>query len=497
MKRSGSSLRNFLSRLGLLLFNPQGAVGLMRRARTRFASKSNNHQGASGSGGSRKPGKRKDFMIRGAMILAVYAGAVLIPVLGFLWIPGEAEHGVIFDLGRAAGVGGFAILLMQAVLAGRFKAVEKPFGFDMVIRFHQAMGVFGLLLLLSHPVLLAWGGGGWNLLFSLQLPWEIWVGKAALVLLLVQVGVSVFREKVGLGFQKWRILHDILAVSLLGAVFLHSWVAGDDLEHPFYRTVWILLLVLAGGTFLFHRFLRPALLARKPWDVTRVDEEAPGVWSVGMKPGTGTAPAHHPGQFHFLTFKRGRGLPVEEHHFTISSSPTEEGEITSTIKESGDFTATMGETRAGDQVVVHGPFGRFSSALHPEDEKILFIAGGIGITPIRSMLRYMADRGEDRDVVLLFGNISEDDIVFRQELEALTGGDRPALKVVHILSDPGEGWTGPRGFVDREVVETHCPDVTQRTTYLCGPPPMAEMVRGALEELGVGSGRLREEKFSF
>ncbi|MFO8175163.1 MAG: ferric reductase-like transmembrane domain-containing protein [Longimicrobiales bacterium] len=437
-------------------------------------------------------------MMRGTMILAGYAGAILLPVLGFFWIPGESEHGVLFDIGRAAGIAGFAILMMQALLAGRFKAAEKPFGFDMVIRFHQAMGVFGLLLLLSHPLLLALGGGGWDLIFSLQVPAEIWVGKAALGLLVIQVGVSLFRERVGLGFQKWRVTHDVLGILVLGGVFLHSWAAGDDLEHPFYRVLWVLLLSTAVAAFIYHRLLRPALLARRPWKVTKVEKEAPGVWTVGMQPpGNESGFRYAPGQFHFLTFRRGRGLPVEEHHFTISSSPTEDGQVTSTIKESGDFTASIGETRPDDEVAVQGPFGRFSSAFHPGDRKILFIAGGIGITPIRSMLRYMADRQEDRDVVLLFGNLREADIAFRDELESLARGSRPRLTLVHILSDAGEEWSGPRGFVDREVIETHCPDVSERPVYLCGPPPMANMVREALESLGVSSTRLREEKFSF
>ena len=431
------------------------------------------------------------------MILAAYALAVLLPALGFLWIPGEAEHGVLFDIGRTAGLTGLALLMMQAVLAGRLKSVEKPFGFDMVIRFHQAMGVLAVFLLAFHPFLLAAGGGGWGLVFSLDVSWDIWVGKGALALVVANVGISAFRERMGLDFQRWRILHDVLGPLILVAIVVHSWVAGDDLENPYYQGLWTLFLVLAAGVFIYHRFVRPAGAARRPWTVTRVEETARKVWTIGMSPPDEEArPGHLPGQFHFLTFQRNRGLPVEEHHFTISSSPTEE-EVTSTIKESGDFTATMGETRVGDRVAVQGPFGRFSTALHSEDRKILFIAGGIGITPIRAMLRHMADREEERNVILLFANRTRADIAFRRELDAMAGGEKPRLKVVHLLSEPDEDWEGLSGYVDREVIETHCPDVGGRAVYLCGPPAMAHSVKKALEELGVPSSRLREEKFSF
>jgi predicted ferric reductase len=355
--------------------------------------------------------------MRGILMLGGYTLVILLPVLAFFWLPGTPEHGVLFDMGRGAAMAAFAILMLQPVLAGRFKAAERPFGFDIVIRFHQAVAVFALLLLIVHPFLLAAGGGGWDLLFSLNVPPEIWVGKAALVLLVATVGLSVFRERLSLDFQKWRVIHTVLALLILMGAFLHSWAAGADLEDPFYRGLWIVLLVLAVMAFSYHRILRPLRLARRPWKVTRVEQIVPRVWSIHMSPPEGRPVHDHaPGQFHFLTFRGEGDLPVEEHHFTISSSPTEEGGVTSTIKESGDFTARIGEVRAGDSVTVLGPYGRFSAASHPLDRKILFLAGGIGITPIRSMLRYMADRREDRDVVLLFGNPTESDIVFREEL---------------------------------------------------------------------------------
>lgn len=432
------------------------------------------------------------------MVVAAYALAVLLPVLGFFWIPSGPGHGRVFDVGRAAGMAGFAILMMQAVLAARFKFTEKPFGFDMVIRFHQAMAALALLLLAFHPFLLAVGGAGWDLVTSFDVSGGILVGRVALGVLIVNVGVSIFRERLNLEFEKWRVLHGVLGVLLLVTIFAHGWAVGYDLTHLFYQVLWIAFLVLAVLVFLYHRFVRPAILARRPWRVTEVEEVVPKVWTLGMSlPEGHSAYDYLPGQFHFLTFRRGRDLPVEEHHFTISSSPTEDGQVASTIKESGDFTATIGATRVGDAVAVLGPFGRFSSALHPEDRKILFIAGGIGITPIRSMLRYMADRRENRDVVLLFGNVTESAIAFRQELEALTEGQCPKLRLVHILSEPGEDWTGPTGFVDQEAIKTHCADVGERSVYLCGPGPMSHMVRSALESLGVPSQRLREEKFSF
>ncbi len=90
--------------------------------------------------------------------------------------------------------------------------------------------------------------------------------------------------------------------------------------------------------------------------------------------------------------------------------------------------------------------------LHPEDKDLVFFAGGIGITPFMSMLRHMRDTESDLRVVLLYANRSEADIVFRNELTEMEEAEKPRLRVVHILSNPGSNWTGERGHVDREKI---------------------------------------------
>lgn len=203
-----------------------------------------------------------------------------------------------------------------------------------------------------------------------------------------------------------------------------------------------------------------------------------------------------PGQFQFITFFRDRGLPVEEHHWTISSSPTQKGYVTSTIKSLGDFTATIKDTRPGDTAAVHAPFGRFSYALHPEEKDLVFTAGGIGITPLMSMLRHMRDTRDTRSVLLLYGNPDADRIVFRDELEHIGAGEHPRLRVVHVLSDPGENWTDERGAIDGEKIEKYCGrDLSGKVFYVCGPPPLIEGVVSALQERGVSHRRIRVEFF--
>jgi NAD(P)H-flavin reductase len=136
------------------------------------------------------------------------------------------------------------------------------------------------------------------------------------------------------------------------------------------------------------------------------------------------------------------GRKSQTHPFTIAASPLEPGIIATTIKKSGNFTNTIDQPHPGDVGRIEGPFGRFS-LVHYDIERFPFVAGGVGITPIMSMLRYLRDTGDRRPVVLLCGNKTARDILFASELEQLPSH----LRVVHVLSRPDETWAGPSGHI--------------------------------------------------
>jgi len=115
-----------------------------------------------------------------------------------------------------------------------------------------------------------------------------------------------------------------------------------------------------------------------------------------------------------------------------------------------------------------------------------------------SMLRHMRDTRDERPVLLLYGNPSRDRIVFREELAELEKGSHPALRVVHVLSRAGEGWSGETGHVDREKIEKFCGgDLKGKAFYVCGPPPLLKSVIDGLREGGVEDRSIRMEIFSF
>jgi predicted ferric reductase len=203
-----------------------------------------------------------------------------------------------------------------------------------------------------------------------------------------------------------------------------------------------------------------------------------------------------PGQFHFLTLYHTNETHHEQHPFTISSSPTDRVGISSSIKASGDYTATIHKTVVGDCAALLGPFGRFSYALYPSERNLVLIAGGIGITPFMSMVRHMRDTGDGRDVLLLYCNRTEKDIAFRNELEEIAVRGIPRLRMVHVLDHTDSDWTGVRGRITVELIKKECKSLDGRVFYVCGPPNMMMGLVKDLKKAGVKRGNIRYERFS-
>lgn len=437
-------------------------------------------------------------MSQAFILVVLYIVVATSPLILIAALRVHGDYSFVFEIGRGAGLAAFGIIILQPVLAARIRLIEQPFGMDMVSRFHRFMGIFVAILLLLHPTLMAYAGLGWSLLTSFFIDWPFWVGRIALTLLLTHTVLSVFSGSLGLTFEQWRRTHYVLAALIVAAVFVHSWWGGYDLGPVSIQVLWIGLVTSAFAAYGYHKIIMPAALRGHPYTVAEVNQETHNVWTLKLAPPEGEKLGDYlPGQFHFITLYRGRDLPVEEHHWTISSSPTQTGFVSSTIKESGDFTKTIGLTKPGDKASVQGPFGRFSYVLHPSDRAFVFIAGGIGITPLMAMLRHMRDTELKADVLLFYANRTERDVAFRDELEAMEKGGTPRLKVVHILSNPEPGWSGETGHLDREKIRKFLGSPFEDAgIYVCSPPAMTANVIRALRAEGVPYSRIRTEQFS-
>jgi predicted ferric reductase len=223
-----------------------------------------------------------------------------------------------------------------------------------------------------------------------------------------------------------------------------------------------------------------------------VREVSYNVTNLTLKPTDSEVFHYMPGQFAFITLKR-KGFGTEEHHFTLTSSPARRDAISFTIKASGDFTGTINQTKVGDIAYIDGPYGEFSHVAHRAGDLVM-IAGGIGITPFLGMLRYVADTGDNRSIMLIWGNRTEKDIVFREEFEALRTR-LPNLRICHVMSAQPD-WPGEKGKVDESILGRVLAGCDRKTrVFLCGPPPMMDLVKDALARLKFCRRRIHTERF--
>lgn len=210
-----------------------------------------------------------------------------------------------------------------------------------------------------------------------------------------------------------------------------------------------------------------------------------------------------PGQYFYFTLPKlnypdPRGAT---RHFTLSSSPTEPPliRITTRIREESGYKKTLDEMEIGTIIDGEGPNGTFVLDEAEKGPHVL-LAGGIGITPFRSMIKYSIDRSLKASIILLYACSIPEEIIFRKELEGYADLTQ-SLKLQLTVSRPEKaknGWTGLTGRIDAAMVKKLIPDYSSLnpTFWLCGPPPMVEAIEPVLGELNISSARIRSEKFT-
>jgi glycine betaine catabolism B len=196
------------------------------------------------------------------------------------------------------------------------------------------------------------------------------------------------------------------------------------------------------------------------------------------------------GQYIFITL--GDGPDQMTKHFTLSSSPTESFlEITKRLT-GHPFANVLANLHTGDKVSMMGAFGDFT--FQGEYDKVGMLSGGIGITPLRSMIKYSVDMKLDADIILLYSNRFENDIAFRNELEDVQI-ENPNIKIVEIITKPKPEWEGVSGRINAEMVKEFIPDFMERTFYTSGPQKMVDAMVSLLRELEVPDKQIKQEYF--
>ncbi len=182
--------------------------------------------------------------------------------------------------------------------------------------------------------------------------------------------------------------------------------------------------------------------------------------------------------------------------FSLASAPDDDDLTIATRMRGTPFKRDLAALAPGAAVRASGPYGEL--VLADDAQPVVLVAGGIGITPFRSMLRDAARRGDPRSFTLLYGNRTPQATAWYAEWDALAAR-LPRLAVVHCMSEPAAAvppWTGETGFVDEKLVARHVADPSAPVWYVVGPPAMTAAVRDVLANLGVDDAAVRVEDFA-
>jgi ferredoxin-NADP reductase/DMSO/TMAO reductase YedYZ heme-binding membrane subunit len=450
---------------------------------------------------------------RFAKRLAMVSG--IVPAALLAWDASRGHlgvNGVNFAI-RTTGLVGLTLLTMSLAIT----PLRALTGWQRLIAIRRNLGVLGFAYIGAHFAiffLLDRQASVRSTLAEIVMRRYLWFGTASLALMVPLALTSTDGMLTRLGAARWKRLHRLAYVIAIGGVVHYYMLVKSDVRQPlaFAAGVGVLL-----GFRVVHHYVglrravheartRGAAMAtstrRKAfWSgelrISRIFQETGDVKTFRfVSPDGGPLPfTHVSGQYLNLALSiDGRRV---SRSYTIASAPTRNAYCEISVKRAGNGYGSchIHDTwQEGDLVKVSAPAGRFvfdgSGAT-----RVVLIAGGIGITPMMSVIRSLTDRNWSGEMYLLFSIRTVSDFVFREELDYLQRRFRTLHVRTLVSRDPDTPWDGPRGQITREVIADFVPGLTRGPVMLCGPGPMMTAMRAILVGMGVPDAEVLQEAF--
>lgn len=434
--------------------------------------------------------------IPGVVLALIGLGAMA--VVGLWWRDTPAIHGfgaMLTGAGQVLGLlSGYGFVVLVALMA-RLPPLERGIGADRLARWHAMGGRYVISLVTGHVLGITWGyavnahesvtGEAVTLVTSYP---DVLMATVAWFLLLGIAAFSARAARRRLAYETWYYAHlyTYLAIAL---AFSHQFAVGASFAGNLAaRVAWSALYALIGGLIVWYRLVTPLrMFARHRFTVAGVRPEAPGIVSVYITGRDLDALGAEPGQFFRWRFLA-RSLAWQSHPYSLSAMPRPDM-MRITVKARGDHSGSLSSLRPGTRVIAEGPYGAFTPAL--SGRRVLLIAGGVGITPIRAMFAALPRRMSE-GITLIYRASHPRDIVFRQELDAIAA-DRGAVVHYVIGSRARLGYDPLSALYLRAMV----PGLHRYEAYVCGPAGMTRAVVAALRASGLRRRRIHHETFDF
>jgi predicted ferric reductase len=391
-------------------------------------------------------------------------------------------------LGNLSGLAGTYLALIMVLLVSRVPMVERVLGQDKLLASHRRLAPWPISLIVAHAVLLTFAyaeaarTGVWYQIgaFIRSYP-DMLTATVALVVMVAIAVTSVYSIRRRLRRETWWAVHLFMYLALALA-FTHEIALGPSfVGHPLTRFVWSVLWASTAGLVLVYRFGLPLFRTlRHRLEVVEIHPEGPGTVSVICRGKHLDRLAVAGGQFfewRFLT----KGMWWQAHPFSLSALPRPPF-LRLTVKGIGDYSSAVARLRPGTRVAIEGPYGAFTTHARRRS-KVVLIAGGIGVTAIRSLLE---DLPRDCDPVVILRASSAEELALASEVAELV---RHRKGRVHEL-------VGSRSEVRTDRLSELVPDLQNRDVYVSGPEEFVNRVVATVLRLGVPKDSVHFEVYS-
>lgn len=431
-----------------------------------------------------------------AALAAIGVGALA--VIALWWQNTFYVHGLadwLTNAGRITGLlAGYAVVVLLALMS-RAPALERGVGTDRLARWHAMGGRYTVSLAVAHTLLIIWGyavSAHTNVVHqtaTLVLTYPDVLMATVSVLMLVAIGTASARAaRRRLRYETWHFIHlyTYLAIAL---AFSHQFSTGADFRNDAKaRWLWAALYVFVAAVLIWYRFVTPVRAAlRHSMRVVEVRPESADTVSVyvtGRHLDALRAEAGHFFRWRFLT----PSLWWAANPYSLSAAPRPDL-LRITVKVVGEHSAALRGLAPGTRVLAEGPYGSFTGARR-RGRKVLLLAGGVGITPLRALFETLP--GAPGDITLVYRANAETDFVLRAELDQIAH-QRGAR--VHYLIGPPQA--GRKDHLSAQRMQRLVPGLAQHDVYLCGPAGMMTAAEIGLREAGVPRRHIHQESFAF
>lgn len=450
---------------------------------------------------------------RFAKWLAIANG--LVPALLLMWDAQRHQLGVneVNFAIRTTGLVGLVMLVLSLLVT----PLRKLTGWPILIAVRRNLGVLGFFYISLHFLIFFWWDRDASFASTATEIVEreyLWYGFGALVLM-VPLAITSFDSMVSrLGATRWKRLHRLAYPIAVGGGVHYYLLAKSDKRQPIAFLVAIGALLVYRGVAHYGELRRevrrlgalrapPPKRASKFWSgelkLARIFDETHDIKTFRfVNPSGGLLPfEHQAGQYLNLHLSLAGGMRMNR-SYTIASAPTRAAYCEISVKRApngnGGSVHIHDTFREGQLIKISAPAGKFYFA-GSEANRVILIAGGIGITPMMAVIRSLTDRAWSGDIYVLYSVRTRRDVAFADELKYLTARNPRLHLHITLTNDLDSGWDGARGHLTAETVAAVVPDLTRGPVMLCGPDPMMVAMRALLVGIGIPDADIHQEAF--